>query len=78
MLNYYLVRMGKAVHFDCRKHNHSEDEKSIFVYADDPESAVNLAIKYPEGEIRNSFEQAPLTASACFGMFCLPDLAPTT
>ncbi len=78
MLIYYLVKNGKAVPFDCRKHNHSEDEKSILVYADDPESAVNLTIKYSKGEIRNSFEQAPLTASPCFGMLCLPDPAPTT
>ncbi len=55
MLNYYTIKNGKAAPFDCRKHSHSDDEKSVLVYADSPESAVDLAIKYGKGEIQPDY-----------------------
>lgn len=55
MLNYYLVKNGRAMPFDCRKHVHSEDEKSLLVYADGPEAAIGLAARYEKGEVQPAY-----------------------
>lgn len=61
MLNYYHVKNGKAVVFDCRNHDHAEDEKGVLVYADDPETALIIAQKHVKGEIQPEY----VTCGSC-------------
>ncbi|GEM_PF-918270 len=61
MLNYYHVKDGKANVFDCRNHDHTEDEEGVLVYADDPEAALIIARKHARGEIQPAY----VTCGSC-------------
>lgn len=61
MLNYYHVKNGKAVVFDCRHHDHTEDEEGVLVYADDPEAALIIARKHAKGKTQPEY----VTCGSC-------------
>lgn len=61
MLNYYLVKNGNAVIFDCRDHDHAEDENGVLVYTDTPDEALIVAQKYAKGKIKPEY----ITCGSC-------------